>query len=182
MYEVLKYGLIYDEAFFDYLVESLEKIKERDSETLATVISRCCEIKAEVTSLDEKETDLRRILNFGHTFGHALESATRYEGFKHGEAVAYGMIAATHLSCREGYLDRETVERVDRSILSIGPLPPLEDVPFSRLIDAMKRDKKREDDRIVFVLLERIGKTVIRSDFEEAVLSEIWDEVVRETQ
>ena len=182
LYEVLKYGLIYDDAFFDYLVDNLEKIKERDSETLATVISRCCEIKAEVTSLDEKEADLRRILNFGHTFGHALESATRYEGFKHGEAVAYGMIAAAHLSRHEGFLDEEAVRRVDRAVLSIGPLPPIEGLTFSRLIDAMKRDKKREDDRIVFVLLEKIGRTVIRSDFEEAVLSEIWDEVLRETQ
>jgi 3-dehydroquinate synthase len=181
LYEVLKYGLIYDEAFFDYLVSNLEKIKERDSGTLATTISRCCEIKAEVTSIDEKESDLRRILNFGHTLGHALESATRYESFKHGEAVAYGMIAAAHLSKHEGYLDSETVQQIDEAILSIGPLPPVDEIPFSRLFEAMKRDKKREDDRIVFVLLEKIGKTVIRSDFQEDALSEVWAEVVRET-
>ena len=182
LYEVLKYGIIYDEAFFDYLVDNLEKIKERDSGVLAAVISRCCEIKAEVTSIDEKEEDLRRILNYGHTLGHALEAATHYEGYRHGEAVAYGMIAAAHLSHHEGYIDSESLERIDRAILSIGPLPPAGDVPFSRLLDAMKRDKKREDDQLVFVLLEKIGKTVIRSGFEEDQLSDIWDEVLRETQ
>jgi 3-dehydroquinate synthase len=182
LYEVLKYGLIYDEVFFTYLCDNFERIKERDPETLATVISRCCEIKAEVTSIDEKEADLRRILNFGHTFGHALEAATRYEGYKHGEAVAYGMIAAAHLSHREGYLDSKAVQRINRAIFSIGPLPPASEVPFPRLLDAMKRDKKREEDRIVFVLLEKIGKTVIRSDFQEDLLSDVWEEVLRESQ
>lgn len=182
LYEVLKYGIIYDEAFFGYLVDNLEKIKERDSEVMASVISRCCEIKAEVTSIDEKEADLRRILNYGHTLGHALESATRYEGFKHGEAIAYGMMAAAHLSQHEGYIDKETQERIDQAVLSIGPLPPAGEVPFSRLMEAMKRDKKREDDRIVFVLLDKIGKTVICSGFEEDRLAAVWDEVLRETR
>jgi len=182
LYEVLKYGIIYDEVFFDYLGDNLKKIHERDPGVLETVISRCCEIKAEVTSIDEKEADLRRILNYGHTFGHALEVATRYEGFKHGEAVAYGMIAAAHLSCQDGHIDSETMERIDRAVLTIGPLPPIVDVPFERLLDAMKRDKKREDDQIVFVLLQKIGKTLIRSGIAEDKLAAVWEEVLRETR
>ena len=179
LYEVLKYGLIYDSAFFDFLAEHLGKIKARDLDVLETIISRCCEIKAEVTSIDETEADLRRILNFGHTLGHALEAATRYEGFKHGEAVAYGMMAAARISQKEGYLSAEEVARVDRVILDVGPLPPAKDVPFSRLLEAMQRDKKREDDQIVFVLLEEVGKTVIRSGFDEGLLASAWNEVVQ---
>jgi len=179
LYEVFKYGLINDETFFSYLVENLEKIKQRDPDVLGDVISRCCEIKAKVTSIDETEANLRRILNYGHTYGHALEAATHYETFKHGEAVAFGMSAAAHLSHRQGHLDSRSVELIDRTILSIGPLPPASDVSFSRLIDAMKRDKKREDDQIVFVLLERIGKTVICSGFDEDILSAVWDEVLQ---
>jgi 3-dehydroquinate synthase len=178
LYEVLKYGLIYDSDFFDYFAEHLDKIKSRDSGVLETIISRCCEIKAEVTSIDETEADLRRILNFGHTLGHALEAATRYEGFKHGEAVAYGMMAAARLSQHEGYLSAEDVARIDHVILAVGTLPPATGVPFSRLLEAMKRDKKREDDQIVFVLLEKVGSTVIRSGFEEEVLANAWNEVV----
>ena len=181
LYEVVKYGLIYDGVFFDYFAEHLEGIKEREPEVMANVISRCCEIKAEVTSIDETEADLRRILNFGHTLGHALEAATRYEGFRHGEAVAYGMMAAARLSHAAGNLDSESLERINNTILAIGPLPSAGDVPFSRLLEAMKRDKKREDDQIVFVLLDRIGKTVIRSGIQEDLLSDVWAEVVRET-
>jgi 3-dehydroquinate synthase len=181
LYEVLKYGLIYDAEFFDYLEGHLDELKQKDPSILEAVISRCCEIKAEVTSIDETEEGLRRILNFGHTLGHALEAATQYEDFKHGEAVAYGMMAAATLSHREGNIDDETLERINSTILRIGPLPSVGDMPFSRLFDVIQRDKKRVDDRIVFVLLERIGKTVIRSGFEESLLSEVWERALSNT-
>ncbi len=178
LFEVIKYGLIYDAEFFDYFEENLSKILERDVAVLETVISRCCEIKAEVISIDEREENLRQILNFGHTLGHALEVATEYRTFKHGEAVAYGMLAVTHLSHHEGLVDSAVLDRIRQTILAIGPLPPASEIPFSRLLDSIKLDKKRRDDETVLVLLKEIGQTLIKSGFEEELLAEVWGRAV----
>ena len=175
LYEVIKYGLIYDREFFDFFSQRLENIKKQESSVLETVIGRCCEIKAEVISIDEKEENLRRILNFGHTFGHALEAATSYEVLTHGEAVGYGMIAASALSYHEGYIDQPCLSEIVETILAIGPLPPVRNVSFDSMFEAIKHDKKRADDLIVFVLLKKIGQTVINSGYDESLLSEIWD-------
>lgn len=174
LFEVIKYGLIYDADFFDYFEENLSKILERDVAVLETVISRCCEIKAEVISIDEREENLRQILNFGHTLGHALEVATEYRTFKHGEAVAYGMLAAAHLSLHEGLVDSAALDRIRQTILGIGPLPFAPEIKFSQLLDSIKLDKKRRDDETVFVLLKEIGQTLIKSGFEEELLAEVW--------
>ncbi|MFB3905920.1 MAG: 3-dehydroquinate synthase [Acidobacteriota bacterium] len=176
-YEVLKYGLIYDPDFFDYLEAHLEDIKARQPDVIENVISRCCEIKAEVTSLDENEADLRRILNFGHTFGHGLEAAAGYGCLTHGEAVGYGMIAAVLLSERRGYLDAGTVKRVNTAICRIGPLPDIASLSVDSVLQAMARDKKRQHDRINFVLLKDIGKTTVESDLDQATLREIWGRI-----
>jgi 3-dehydroquinate synthase len=136
-------------------------IRARKPEVIENVISRCCEIKAEVTSVDENEADLRRILNFGHTFGHGLEAAAGYGCITHGEAVGYGMIAAVLLSERRGYLNAATVERVIRGICQIGRLPDITALSLDSVLQAMARDKKRLHDRINFVLLKEIGKTII---------------------
>lgn len=177
LYEVLKYGLIYDLGFYEYLEARMEDVQNRVPEALETVISRCCEIKAEVTSLDESETDLRRILNFGHTFGHALEAATGYTEMTHGEAVGHGMIAATLLSERKGYLDEPTSGRIIACIQRIGKLPQISGLSIESVLEAMARDKKRQQERTHFVLLRQIGKTVIESVPEESLLREIWDRV-----
>jgi len=177
MYEVLKYGLIYDPDFFDYLEAHLDDIRSLQPEVIENVISRCCEIKAEVTSMDENEADLRRILNFGHTFGHGLEAAAGYGCLTHGEAVGYGMIAAVLLSERHQYLDAPTVERVIQSICRIGPLPDISPLALDLVLQAMARDKKRLHDRINFVLLREIGKTVIEDDLDQATLREIWGRI-----
>lgn len=179
LYEVVKYGLIYDAEFFRYVVDHLDDIRSRVPEVLETIISRCCEIKAEITSLDEKESDLRRILNFGHTFGHALEAATSFYGLTHGEAVAYGMLAAVRLSEAKGLLDDSTCREIVRCIQGIGDLPSLEHVPTERVLEAMERDKKRRDGRTVWVLLKGIGKTVMESDIRDN-LAELWDQVLQE--
>jgi 3-dehydroquinate synthase len=181
LYEVVKYGLIYDRDFYDYLETHLEEIPEQVPEVVETVISRCCEIKAEVTSIDESEADLRRILNFGHTFGHALEAATGYAALTHGEAVGYGMIAAVLLSEYKGYLDRETAEAITRLICRIGPLPPVDSVSVESILEAMARDKKRQHDQIHFALLKEIGKTVIEGDLDEAVLRAVWQKITNRT-
>ncbi len=176
-YEVLKSGLIYDADFFDYLEDHLDDIKTRQPEVIENVISRCCEIKAEVTSMDENEADLRRILNFGHTFGHGLEVAAGYGCITHGEAVGYGMIAAVLLSERRGYLDPKAVDRILQAICRIGPLPDITSLAFDSVMDAMARDKKRQHDRINFVLLKQIGKTIIEDDLDQATLREIWGRI-----
>lgn len=182
LYEIAKYGLIYDRQFFKYFSEKLESIRMRDPEALEALISRCCEIKAEVISIDEREEDLRRILNFGHTLGHALEAATEYERFKHGEAVAYGMLAAAHLSYRVGVLDVSELKEIIETILSVSALPSAADVSFDALSEAMRRDKKREDDQTVFVLLKKIGQTTIQSGFEDPVLADSWARAVAEVE
>lgn len=178
LYEVIKYGLIYDAQFFDFLEKRLDLLQGREPEVLETVISRCCEIKAEVISNDEREEDLRRILNFGHTFGHALEAAFEYQGVTHGEAVGYGMLAALRLSRDLGYLDTVDLNRVSRCIRAIGRLPNAAGVPFQELLEAMQRDKKRHHDDLVMILLKGIGQTVFHSNIDEHLLAEAWSHVL----
>lgn len=182
LYEVIKYGLIYDRDFFDFVEKNLSGILNRQDSFLERIISRCCEIKAEVIAIDEREENLRRILNFGHTMGHALEAATEYERFKHGEAVAYGMLAAAHLSHREGLIDETALNRMCRTICAVGSLPSAADISFEQLSVALRRDKKREDDQTVFVLLNEIGQTEIRSGFEETLLEEMWTRALAEVE
>ncbi|MDA2926094.1 3-dehydroquinate synthase [Acidobacteria bacterium AH-259-G07] len=182
LYEVVKYGLICDLEFFEYLETHLESIKKGTSGILEDVISRCCELKAEIISHDETEQNLRRILNFGHTFGHALEAATEFQGLTHGEAVAYGMLAATRLSFMKGYLDSSTRERIIRCICRVGDLPSIDYVPTEGILEAMKRDKKRQGHQVVFVLLKGIGKTIFAGEIEERALAQAWEEAKLEVR
>lgn len=175
MYEVIKYGLIRDEIFFDYLVANMGRIKALDERLLKDTVRRCCEIKAEVVAADEREADLRRILNVGHTFGHALEAATAYKEIPHGQAVGYGMIAASYLSRFLGLIDEKTLYRVVSGVLSIGKLPPVNHIPLNNVIEACGLDKKRQGNKVVFVLIDRIGNTVIRPlDKEDELLRKAW--------
>ncbi len=176
LYEVVKYGLICDSEFFEFFETHLEDIQSQVTGVLQEVIGRCCSIKARITSQDEKEKDLRRILNFGHTFGHALEAATQYQRFTHGEAIAWGMLVETHLSRLRGFLDASTSERIMQTIRSIGDLPPVDSISIESLMEAMKRDKKHQGDQIIFVLLQDIGTTVITGDIEEDLLGEAWEQ------
>lgn len=180
--EAAKYGLISDRAFFEWLESNLDLVLNRDAAALEALIGRCCELKAEVTRLDEKESDLRRILNFGHTLGHALEAATDYRRYLHGEAVAYGTLAATHLSRVRSGLPAEEAERISRLLLRIVKPPSAADVAFDALAEAMQRDKKRRDDQTVFVLLTGIGRTTIQSGFDDQLLAEVWARAVAEVE
>ncbi len=177
LYEIIKYGLIYDSSFFSFLETNLDDLLARREETLEQVIARCCEIKAEVTSQDERESDLRRILNFGHTFGHALEVATSYVRLTHGEAVALGMLTATELSRELGLLDSVAADQAASLIRRVGPLPPTENIGYPELLEAMEHDKKRQEDVVHFVLLDRIGHTEIRGDVEKALVAQAWSTV-----
>ena len=178
LYEILKYGIIFDVQFFSFLERNFSRLLAGGEDDLEKVIARCCEIKAEVTSRDERETGLRRILNFGHTFGHALEAVTSYKLLTHGEAVAVGMLVATELSRELDLLDEETGNRIGELIRGVGPLPFLGPLDFSELLEIMEHDKKRQEAVVHFVLLKRIGETTIRGDLDSDLLGRVWERVL----
>jgi 3-dehydroquinate synthase len=164
LYEVVKYGIIASRGLFDRIVNHLPRLFAREAAALLPVIADSCRIKADVVSRDERETGPRRALNFGHTAAHALEAVTKYRRFRHGEAVAYGMLAAAELGIR-----RKTFTPDDRAALAsliakMGPLPPIADLPASELIQAIARDKKVVAGKLHFVLPAGIGATTIATD------------------
>jgi 3-dehydroquinate synthase len=155
--EVIKYGVISDAKLFAYLEANVGRLVRRDPEALAYVIPRCAEIKARVVSHDEHESGLREILNFGHTFGHALESVTKYRVFQHGEAVAWGMMAAALLGYVAGITPENDATRIISLTRRLGALPGWPKTDVRRLVSAMRADKKTRDGKIRFVLAPRIG-------------------------
>ncbi len=179
MAEVIKYGVIRDAAFFDYLEANREKILSLDPEALTHIIRRSCEIKAEVVSKDEREGGLRAILNFGHTVGHAVETAENYT-MRHGYAVAIGMVYAARLAHETGLCDASTPERVEKLIKSYGlptDLSALSRKPsVSGLMDTMQLDKKAEGGKVKFVLPRKIGDVVITKEWDERQLRELLAE------
>ncbi len=159
--EVVKYGVIWDAEFFSFLEEHTEGLKGLGDEII-TAIERSCAIKAEVVSKDERESGLRSILNFGHTFGHAIEAVTGFGPIKHGEAVAMGMVMAAGFSCRLGLCDAGVEERIRGLVKALG-LPELpEDLDRKALIEPMKIDKKVAGGRLRFVLVRKIGSVQLK--------------------
>lgn len=156
--EVIKYGVIADAKLFVYLEENMEKILRRDATALEHIIRRSVEIKAWVVSKDERESGLREILNYGHTFGHALESATRYRRYQHGEAVAWGMMCAALLGYGVVHTRGDAVSRIVALIKRVGPLPGWPKASPKKLIAAMHADKKARGGKVRFVLAPRLGK------------------------
>jgi 3-dehydroquinate synthase len=156
--EIIKHAIIADAKMFAFLEKNMEKVERRDRATLAYLIPSNVRIKAQVVGRDERESGLREILNFGHTFAHALESVTHYKRYQHGEAVAWGMMAAALLGHEIGVTRADDVSRIVSLVRRIGPLPPWPRVPPKALIDAMRSDKKSRDGRLRFVLTPRIGK------------------------
>lgn len=162
MAEVIKYGCIVDTAFFAWLEKNTDRLLERDPAALAYAIKRSCEIKADIVRQDEKEsTGLRAILNFGHTFAHAIEAGMGYGAWLHGEAVGCGMVMAADLSHRMGWLDQETAERIRRLVKKARLPDTAPDMASERWIDLMRVDKKNINGEIQFVLLKKLGETVI---------------------
>jgi 3-dehydroquinate synthase len=155
--EVIKHAIIADTKMFSLLEKNIEKVLRRDRHVLALLIPRNVQIKARVVSRDERESGLREILNYGHTFAHALESVTHYRRYQHGEAVAWGMIAAAFLGHELGLTRADDVSRIVALIRRLGPLPPWPHVPPTALISAMRSDKKTRAGILRFVLSPRIG-------------------------
>lgn len=158
LYEVIKYGVIADAKLFDFLETRMNAVLRRDPEAVDWIIGRCVAIKARVVNEDEREAGVRKILNFGHTLGHALETATNYNRFLHGEAIAWGMMAATLLGVAMNYTREADAARILRVIASVGPLPPITGLRASQLRSIMAADKKARAGRVLWVLAPSIGK------------------------
>jgi len=167
LYEVIKYGMTSSAALFDRVGKERQAIFARAPETLTPVIAESCRIKAGVVAADEREAGPRRILNFGHTAGHAIESVTKYRRFRHGEAVGYGMLVAAEVATARGALADHDRQALADLIASLGPLPPIADIPAVQMIEAMQHDKKMVAGRLHFVLPTAIGATTIVDDVTE---------------
>ena len=167
LYEVVKYGMTSSASLFDRIARERTAIFAKDPAVLTAVIAESCRIKAGVVSADEREAGPRRILNFGHTAGHALEAVTKYRRYRHGEAVAYGMLVAAELASGRGALADRDRQALADLIASLGPLPPIADVSIADILDAMKHDKKMVAGRLHFVLPTAIGATTIVDDVTE---------------
>ena len=167
LWEIIKAGIIRDPALFTYLDQHRDEILARQPEAVDRIIADSVRIKAEVVSADEKESDLRRILNFGHTFGHALEAETGYRRFLHGEAVAWGMRAAIYLSERTGHASAEDSADMLDMLAAYGPVPALEGISARSLLARLAHDKKSVLGAVHFVLAVRIGEVKIVSGVPE---------------
>ena len=172
--EVVKYGLINDSDFFDWLARNAAGMLALEPDLLTEAVARCCRAKADIVARDERESGMRALLNLGHTFGHAIEAAAGYGAWLHGEAVAAGMVMAADLSSRLGWLDPAAARRI-RAVLEDDfgmPVIPPADISISRFIELMSSDKKAEQGRIRFVLLKGIGRAVIADEEVERSLLE----------
>jgi 3-dehydroquinate synthase len=170
--EVIKYGLIVDRDFFDWLEANAARLLGRDTEALTFAIRRSCEIKAEIVARDEREQGDRALLNLGHTFGHAIESATNYSTWLHGEAVGAGMLLAADMSQRLGWVSGDEVQRVEHVLRTFGLRTDVSELTAGTLAEKMKIDKKVAAGRIRLVLLKGIGRSVVTGDYDDAALRE----------
>ena len=158
LYEVIKYGAIADAGLFTFLERNMLALLRRDPGVLQFVIHRCIRIKAHIVERDERESGLREILNYGHTFGHALEAATGYRRFLHGEAIGWGMHMATLLGAATSRIGEPQAARIIRLVACVGPLPSVGKIPAAQLRQLMAGDKKTRSGQVRWVLLRQIGK------------------------
>lgn len=188
LYEALKYGVIWDQALFTLLNERLGDVFALDADLLTQIIARCCEIKAEVVTTDERESGLRKILNFGHTVGHALESVTAYRRLKHGEAVGYGMQCASMISEKAGIIPfaashaiRFGVDELSR-FGRVAKLPRIDDLKVPDIVAAMAHDKKVAQGKLPLILPTKIGEVVVRDDISPAIIRASVRELLNNTR
>ena len=168
--EVIKYGLIHDAAFFEWLEAHADALLARDPAALAHAIHRSCQIKAQIVSQDEREQGERALLNFGHTFGHAIEAATGYVEWLHGEAVALGMMLAADMSHRLGQFEASELRRLEALLTRTGLPVAAPRIGAERAFDYMRIDKKVKSGRVRLVLLRGIGSAVTSGDYPDSAL------------
>jgi 3-dehydroquinate synthase len=178
LYEALKCGVIGSVELFLRFEQNRARILKRDAGEVEWVIAQSVKLKAEVVSADEREGGLRRVLNLGHTIGHALEAETGYKSLLHGEAVAWGMIAATNIALSVGRTDSVTAGRIADAVLSLGRLPEVNVSP-KKIVARLKSDKKTQNGVVHFVLPREIGKVEIASDVPEKVVIDAVEELRR---
>lgn len=175
--EVIKYGLIGDLEFFNWLEENMALLMARDNSAIAYAIERSCQDKADVVAADEKESGVRALLNLGHTFGHAIEAAMGYGAWLHGEAVATGMLMAADLSQRSGWIGADDVKRIEKLLLKADlPVRAPQQLTPQRFLEIMAVDKKVKQGHINLVLLKAIGEAFVSSDYDQDKLMQTLTE------
>lgn len=168
--EVIKYGLICDAPFFDWLEANMDALLAADPTALAHVVRRSCEIKAQIVGRDEREQGDRALLNLGHTFGHAVESATHYTRWLHGEAIGAGLLMAAAMSHECGLIEADLVDRLRRLLERVGLPVKIDGVPPGVALEHMRIDKKVQSGRMRLVLLRSIGDSFVTADYSEPAL------------
>lgn len=175
--EIIKYGIIDDEKMFQLLEENMDAVKQKDPAMMLKIVENCCRIKKAIVEIDEREQGLRRILNYGHTLGHALEAVSDYE-LSHGEGVALGMIAAARISAKKNYLDAGQAKRIEELIgLANLPVKIPKSLPAEEIIKRLQMDKKKKGDTIHFVLLKKIGMPFINGGLDKEIIGEVIEEM-----
>ena len=171
MAEVIKYGVIYDPDFFKWLEENQKAIKDKQFAALQYMIARCCAIKAEIVSIDERESGLRAILNLGHTFGHAIEAEKGYGNWLHGEAVSVGIVLASAVATKMNWLEALEFSRIE-SLLQAFDLPTVapSEMVYEDFVRHMRHDKKVQAGQLFFVIPKGIGKALVTNEISEDVL------------
>ncbi|HYG98980.1 MAG TPA: 3-dehydroquinate synthase [Terriglobales bacterium] len=176
LYEALKCGIIRNPEIFTFMEDQRTRILQRDPSALEWLIAECVRVKADVVSADEREAGLRRILNFGHTIGHALEAETGYKQFLHGEAVAWGMVAASMIAAAMQRTDADTARRIISTVLAYAPLPKVE-TRGKKIISRLKTDKKTTNGVVHFILPLEIGRVEVVPDIPERAVVQAIDEL-----
>jgi 3-dehydroquinate synthase len=182
LYEALKYGVIADPALFEQFERGMGSFLSRDPDAIERLVATCVSIKAKVVISDERESGLRRILNFGHTIGHGLESAGKYTRIKHGEAVGYGMIAAARISAALGGLSTHDELRIERTVRSVGKLPYLNGVQARSVFASLQHDKKVRNGAVHFVLPRSIGSVEVTRDVPIPIIRTVIKELLDESK
>ncbi|MBF0323132.1 MAG: 3-dehydroquinate synthase, partial [Magnetococcales bacterium] len=169
--EVIKYGLLRNATLFARIEDGLDALVNIDPKVLVPIMRACCAIKADIVAADERESGQRALLNLGHTFGHAIETLTRYQTFLHGEAVAIGMVLAADLSQRCDLATADDTQRILALLQRAGLPTKAPHFPAASYLDAMARDKKVQDGRIRFILIEKIGQAIVRNDIDPEMVA-----------
>jgi len=179
IYEAVKHAILSGPGLFGWLEDKVAGLRPDHTQILATLVARAAQVKVDVVSRDEREADLRRILNLGHTYGHALEEATGYRRFLHGEAVGWGLLLVTRLAERLGVLDPAAGKRIAELVRDVGPLPPLRGIGEQKVLGLLPRDKKAIGGKIHWVLPEDIGKVRVTSEVPDEAVAMAFRDVQR---